>query len=86
MGDLLSVRVVTPNGLIYSGKALSVSSTNSAGNFDILPLHANFITFIQNKPLIIRDDKNKIVKLDLQNSIIYTKNNLVNIYTEIPIH
>lgn len=79
----LIVRVISPKGLLYSGQAKSVSSVNSAGNFDILPEHANFITIIKNSPVIIRTSKDEVVKFDLDLSVLYTSNNNVNIYTQI---
>jgi len=50
----LEVVVNSPDKLIWEGKAYSISSENSAGVFDILPEHANFVTMIENKPITIR--------------------------------
>ena len=50
----LSVQIISPVETIFVGDALSVSSHNSAGNFDILPEHANFITLIDKDPITVR--------------------------------
>lgn len=52
--NALKVKILSPTQTIYEGEALSVSSTNSTGKFDILPYHANFITLIQKNPVILR--------------------------------
>ena len=80
----LQIRITSPRELIYEGAAASVSSTNVDGNFDILPYHANFITFVQGKKIIIRPvggGEPKEFTLDF--AIVYNKDNHVNIYTEI---
>lgn len=79
----LNLRVITPKQVIYQGQALSVSSKNSAGKFDILPQHANFITIVQNSPIILRLANRKRVVFNFPIAIVYTSNNAVNIYTEI---
>ncbi len=49
-----TVKINSPNELIWEGTAVSVSSKNSVGPFDILPEHANFITMIQNELITVR--------------------------------
>lgn len=43
----------------YHGKALTVSSKNRLGNFDVLPFHINFITLISEELIIILPNKKK---------------------------
>ncbi|MBI2039906.1 hypothetical protein HYT18_02440 [Candidatus Microgenomates bacterium] len=80
---ILHIRIVTPKQILYEGYASSVSSINSAGKFDILPEHANFITLIDNQSIIIRDPKKKAVSFNFPLAIIYNVKNNVNIYTYI---
>lgn len=77
----LHVRIISPQQLLLDTKALSVSSKNLQGNFDILPQHANFITLIQNSPIIIRVAGQKPVSIKLPMAIIFAAENNVNIYT-----
>ncbi len=81
--NLLRVRFSSPNEVIFEGEALSVSAKNSAGKFDILPLHANFISFIENYPITVRkaDQTEQVFKFNF--AIIYQTSNQVNIYTDI---
>lgn len=80
--DSLYVRILSPKEDIFAGPANSVSSTNSKGPFDILPQHANFITFVQN-PILVRKTGNEVLTFNFPLAIIHVKDNKVNIYTEI---
>lgn len=80
-----NVRIVSPKQVVYQGTALSVSSTNSAGKFDILALHANFVTLIENQPITIRTADKKTLVFNFPLAIVYTAQNLVSIYINIRI-
>lgn len=81
--QILSVKIISPKEDIFNGEALSVSSVNSAGKFDILPEHANFITLVQNVPIeIIKLNKEKVT-FTFPLAIIYNTNNKIKIYTDI---
>lgn len=79
----LHVRIVSPQQLMLDTQAVSVSSKNSQGNFDILPLHANFVTVIENSPIVIRVEGQKPLTFKFPKAIIMAQNNKVNIYTYI---
>lgn len=102
--DLLKVKILSPTQTIYDGEAVSVSSVNSLGKFDILPYHANFITLVQKNAVILRVKKKVAGEATLINlkaidkffvrditelkyqfdiAIIYTRDNIVTIYTNI---
>lgn len=83
LNNLLKVRIISPQQVIFEGEAISVSSINSAGKFDILLHHANFITLIEDSPILIRKADKKLVEFKLPLAIIYTLNNKVTIYTKI---
>lgn len=85
MKDILQVRIVSPKQDIFFSPAVSVSSINSAGKFDILPQHANFITLINNSPIVVRLPSGKNVTFKFPLAIIYLVNNQVNIYTNLQI-
>ncbi len=80
----LQVRIIAPKQIIFQGPALSVSSINSMGRFDILPFHANFISFIEKHPISIRNTDNKVLNFNFDFAIIYYAQNVVSIYTQIP--
>lgn len=78
----LRVKITSPQKIIWEGKADWVSSENSAGKFDILPMHANFITIIENKPIKVKTETG-IVDYSYPRSVLFTQNNTVLIYTNI---
>ena len=82
---VLNVRIISPQKELFSGPAVSVSSTNSEGKFDILPEHANFITLVQNSQITIRTDEGKNLNYTFPLAIIYSSTNEVRIYTDLSI-
>ena len=86
MNPKLHVRIISPKEVIFEADASSVSSVNSLGKFDILPLHANFISLIENKPIIIRTLDNKQSSFTFKIAIIYFLQDKVNIYTDIQLN
>lgn len=80
--EVLKVTILSPHATLFSGDALSVTSKNSSGNFDILPQHANFITIIENQLITIIKPNNEKVTFQFPLGIIYQVNNVVNIYTK----
>ncbi len=80
---VLKVAISNPSELIWKGEAESVSSENSAGKFDILFGHANFVTMINDKPIIIRnrDSKNQVVTY--KTAVISVMDSHVIIYADI---
>lgn len=91
----LHVRIISPQQLILDTEANSVSSKNPQGSFDILPQHANFITLINNSPIVVRPARNanasvaggatgqKPLVFKFPLAIILTRENKVDIYTYI---
>lgn len=82
--NTLHLKILSPFNLIFDADVLSVSSINSAGRFDILPQHANFITLVEGKPIEVRvaSEKQKRV-FNFPLSVIYTYSNQVSVYTNI---
>ena len=81
----IKVRIVSPKETIFQGEVLSISSTNSRGRFDILPLHANFITLIENKPITVQTTDKKNISYTFPVAIVYARTHSVDIYTDIQI-
>jgi len=79
----LHVRIISPQQLILETEAASVSSINAQGPFDILPLHANFLTVVETNPIIVRVPKQRPLTYTFPLSIIRVTANNVNIYTYI---
>ena len=78
--DTLTVRINSPDKLLWEGEAEYVSSKNSHGPFDILPMHANFISVVENEAIHIKT-KEKVLDYSFGYSVIYAHKNKVYIYT-----
>lgn len=79
--ETLHVRIISPQELILDTDADSVSSKNIQGPFDILPQHANFITMIENSPIVVRIPNQKSITFTFPFAIVLNIENKVNIYT-----
>lgn len=79
----LHVRIISPQQLILDTQAATISSKNLQGPFDILPQHANFITVIENQPIVVRIKGQKPLVFKFPIAIIYVQENKVNVYTYI---
>lgn len=80
MNNTLHVRILSPQKLMLDTEASSVSSRNLQGPFDILPLHANFITMVENQTITVRPIKQKQLVFKFPMAIIVNLSNKVNIY------
>lgn len=74
----LTVTVKGPKNEEFNGVAISVTSTNKKGKFDILPHHASFITLIKDY-IIIQQPDHKQITLPLTNGIIKAYEDKVNV-------
>ncbi len=82
MTESLSVKVISPQNLLFFGKATSVSSRNTSGNFDVLPEHTSFITIIIQSPIVIRPVDSQKITLTFSIAVMYVTDNNVTIYAQ----
>jgi len=66
----------------FQGKALSVSSKNKLGKFDILPYHANFITLIFGF-LTVQTLNNKKIEFRFKRGVLEVYENNVKAFLEV---
>lgn len=83
MQQLLQVKIISPNKVIFESQAKSVSSKSSLGPFDILPQHANIIALIQRTPISVVLADGKKMEFKFPMAIVYNIKNVVKIYTDI---
>jgi F0F1-type ATP synthase epsilon subunit len=65
--------------VIFEGTASAVSSTNEIGPFDVLSMHANFVTPIKEK-VIITDSNGKKKEFKVEGGILTVKADLVEVF------
>lgn len=76
---ILFVIVRDREGVLFEGEAEAVSSVNAAGPFDILPLHANFISIIsQTLTLHVRGGVTR--ELPIRTGVLIVRENKVEVY------
>ena len=75
----LTLSVRSRARVIYEGQVLSVSSVNAVGKFDVLGLHANFISLIDNN-LIVKElnGSEKVIPIDM--GVMRVNRNKVEVY------
>ena len=82
MDTLLSIHIKSPEKTIWEGKGEWISSVNSQGPFDILPMHANFITVVENQSIKVKTG-GKIIEHKFDHAVIYNHNNNISIFVNI---
>ncbi len=83
MNQYLSVSISNPKRVVWEGEVESVSSVNSQGPFDILPQHANFITFTEHQPIVVRTKEKGVVEHTFKNSVMYVHDNKVRVFVDL---
>jgi F0F1-type ATP synthase epsilon subunit len=75
----MKVKVRDTGDIIFDGQVDRISSYNEVGQFDIFPMHANFISIIKNKlSLYFKGKLQKEIKFT--QAILKSKNDIVDIY------
>lgn len=75
----LQVKVRDLVSTLYDGEAVGVSSVNEKGPFDILPLHANFISIAKEKIIIHKKDGQK-QEIKIDTAVLKNVNNTITIF------
>lgn len=78
----LQVRISKATDTLWEGKAQSVSSTNVDGPFDVLPLHANFVTLIKGIPITVVDSEGRKTIYSFKQAVMHVQDNEVKIYAD----
>lgn len=79
LSNQLKVFVMSGDSILYNDTATSVSSRNESGRFDILSLHANFISIIKEFVNIQRVDGTH-KEIIIKNAILRVYENNVQIF------
>lgn len=80
--ETMTVRITRATELLWEGKALSVTSKNVDGPFDVLPMHANFVTLIRGEPITIKLQDGTENKHSFKYAVMYVQDNIVKIYAD----
>ena len=80
MSNSLRVTLITPEQTIYDGEAVSVSSKNKTGPFDILLHHENFISIIFGE-VKVRQMDGKVISLPIDQAVLMATGDVVKVFT-----
>lgn len=76
---VLKIVVKTPDGTLFDGEAESITTKNKNGVLDILPLHENFISRIE-ESVIVRPLGSPHKEFKIQTGILKVNSNAVEIF------
>lgn len=77
--DLFTLKILSKEGSLFDDKAISITSFNDVGKFDVLASHANFISLIHTQVDVIdKDGKNR--SFPITNALMKVEQNDVKIY------
>jgi len=81
MSNHKTMRVIIRNTetVIFDQQADRVSSFNEVGRFDIFPMHANFISII-NQEVAVYNKNEKLKELKIEQAVMKVKQDLVHIF------
>lgn len=79
ISDHFPLVVRTRQKVLFQGEVTAISSTNTRGNFDVLPGHANFITLIK-KTITFSPANGEKQQIDIDNGVLRIFNNAASIY------
>lgn len=79
MANILKVLIRARDGIKFEGEAISVTSMNPRGTFDVLPSHANFICPIDHKIWVATTD-GKRQEFNVDNGVLHVSENNVVVY------
>lgn len=76
---VLKVKIWDTSDVIFEGEADRVSSFNEVGRFDVLKMHANFISLLHHKITLFRKGA-KIKEMDIGQAVLKVKRDQVHIF------
>jgi F0F1-type ATP synthase epsilon subunit len=78
----IDIEIVSPDTVIYKGMVKSLTSKNVRGLFDVLYLHTNFVSIVQ-EFVKVRELSGEEKKIPIKNGILKVFQNKVWIFTGI---
>jgi F0F1-type ATP synthase epsilon subunit len=76
--SLLEIIVRNREAVVFEGEAVSLTSYNPRGQFDILPAHANFISLLSDR-IVIRLPSGEARDIDVHNGVVRVVRNKVQV-------
>ncbi len=74
----LKVTIISADDNVFNGTVYMITSVNKDGEFDILPLHTNFITLIKDK-IILHKTNGEKQEITITNGVLKVVENKIDI-------
>lgn len=75
----ITIKIRDAETIIFEGETDRISSFNEVGRFDVFPMHANFISII-NQELTIYNKNQKVKEVKIEQAILKVKQDVANIF------
>lgn len=79
---IINISVISPEETLFSGQASAITCHNEDGDFDVLPLHTNFISLID-KYIIIHQVNGQNKKITIEKALMKAIENNITILLNI---
>lgn len=79
----LRVKILSPTGTHFEGRAVSVSAINRVGPFDILANHANFFSLLTAGTIKVRTTEDETLDFPITHGIAKCNSNNVTLFLDI---
>ena len=70
----------SPEGTVWEGQAVTVTSENSEGLFDLYPDHARFMTLLEDVDLVIRLEDGDEELFHIEKAVLLFQDATANVY------
>lgn len=78
--EYINTFLTSPDALVWSGQAVTLTSENSEGLFDLYPDHARFMTLLEDVDFIIRQDEDKEEVFHIEKAVLLFENATAKVY------
>jgi F0F1-type ATP synthase epsilon subunit len=77
---LFHLKIASREGIVFEGEVESITSYNEKGKFDVLASHANFISLINKKIMIVKKDQKETQEINIETALMRVRENMVEVY------
>ncbi len=78
--ETFTVVVMSPQGVLWEGEVVSLSSKNSEGDFDMYPDHARFMTLLQEVSVTLFLSSGEQKKIQCSEAVLFFEDAKATIY------
>lgn len=75
----MKVQIATPEKIVFSGEADDVLLTAHRGQLNILNLHADLVSFLEEGPVVLRTKGEKDESFHISGGVLKVENNIVSL-------